>query len=442
MNKVRIIIVREFLSRVKQRMFLITTILAPILIVAFYALLAFIMLKEDDTQRTIAIVNNSELSKPLEDNENTTYEYIEDTVDCKELAKNDKYYAVLDIPKDIVETSKGILYSKKQVPAEVSNTMTRVLERVLEQKKLKRLTDELNFPNLEEKIKATKTDIKFTNIRLEEDGKEVKTSLGTSQVLSFLAIMVGFVIFFLVFTYGAIVMKGVVEEKSNRVVEVIISSVKPFQLMIGKIVGIALVGMVQILVWVIMIGALYFIAMPIIMSYTDVGHIQEVAKQGQQIAQVGGMDFLQEALSGIEIGMLVQLLIVSFTYTILGYLMYAALFAAVGSAADNESDTQQLTMPITIPLMAAFYIAFNVSKNPETPLAFWSSIIPFTSPIVMPARIPFGVPWWELALSLLLLILTIIGCILLAAKIYRTGILMYGKRVSFKELFKWIRYKN
>lgn len=442
MNKVLIIITREFLSRVKQKMFLITTIIAPILIVAFYALLVFLMLKEDNTQRTIAVVNHSNLEKPLQSDENTTYKYLPTTTDCRGLVKENKYYAVLDIPADIAESSKGVLYSQKQVPADVSNSMTKELARILEERKLGALTKALDFPELEAKINATKTEISFTNIRLEEDGKEIKTSSNTAEILSFMAIMVGFVIFFLVITYGSIVMRGVVEEKSNRVVEVIISSVKPFQLMIGKIVGIALVGITQIAVWAIVIGALYLVAMPIVMSYIDVGQMQEVAKQGQEMATVGGMDFVQEALVGIEFGMIIQLLIVSFAYMLLGYIMYASLFAAVGSAADNESDTQQLTMPITLPLMAAFYIAFNVARNPETPLAFWASIIPFTSPIVMPARIPFGVSWWELTLSLGILIATIIGCILLAAKIYRTGILMYGKKVNFKELFKWLRYKN
>lgn len=442
MNKVLIIIAREFLSRVRQKMFLITTILAPILLVAFYALLAFIMLKKDDTQRTIAVVNRTELVNPLQNNANTTYKYLKGIDNCKELVENDQYYAVLELPSDMEQKNQGVLYSRKQIPAEVSGTISKELEQLLEERKLKKLTQELNVPELEKRIAATKTNIRLTNIKLEEDGKEVKTSSTAAQILSFVAMGVGFVIFFLVITYGSIVMRGVVEEKSNRVVEVIISSVKPFQLMMGKIIGIALVGLTQIVVWVIIVGALYFIAMPIVMSYMDMGQVQEMAKGGQQMAQMGGMDFLKDSFDGFDLGQLIQLLIVSFIYMILGYILYASFFAAAGSAADNESDSQQLTMPITLPLIAAFYIGFNVARNPETPLAFWSSIIPFTSPIVMPVRIPFGVPWWELALSLVLLLVTILGCVLLAAKIYRTGILMYGKKVSFKEIYKWLRYRN
>lgn len=440
MNKIAIIIGREYFARVKQKMFLLATFGLPILLIAFYALLAYLMLKEDTTKRTVAVINKSVLAEPLKTDEKTTYQYVSKNAKYSDLLTDETYYAVLQIPEDIEENGIGQLYSNKQVPAEVSTGMSSILSKLIQQRKLNKLTSELQIPELEKKIKATKTQVHLTNVRL-KDGEEKKSSSNAAQLLSILAMGLGFIIFFLVMTYGSIVMRGVVEEKSNRIVEVIISSVKPFQLMIGKIVGIALVGITQMVMWGLILGILYVVAMPFLMDKFDMNQVNEVAQQGQQMAGAG-MNFIKEGLAAIETGMVLQLIILGFVYTLLGYVLYASLFAAVGAAADNETDTQQLSMPLMIPLMAAFYIAFNVARNPESSLAFWSSIIPFTSPIVMPARIPFDVPWWELLLSLGLLILTIVGCIWLAAKIYRTGILMYGKKVNWKELVKWLKYSN
>ncbi|MBS9767282.1 MAG: ABC transporter permease [Flavobacteriaceae bacterium] len=440
MNKIAIIIGREYFARVKQRMFLLATLGLPILIIGFYALLAYLMLKEDTTERTIAVINQSELVTPLKTNSTTTFEYVATDTNYKDLLKKDKYYAVLKIPQNIEEKALAQLYSNNQVPAEVSGGLSKTLSDIITKKKLSKLTNELQIPNLEEKVEATQTKVRFTTVRL-KDGEEKKSSSSAAQLLSFLAMGVGFIIFFLVMTYGSIVMRGVVEEKSNRIVEVIISSVKPFQLMIGKIVGIALVGITQIAIWGILLGIVYVVSMPFILDKIDATQVQNMAQQGQQMAGAG-MDFMQDAMTALEFSMILKLIVLGFVYTLLGYVLYASLFAAVGAAADNETDTQQLSTPLMLPLMAAFYIAFNVARNPESGLAFWSSIIPFTSPIVMPARIPFDVPWWELALSLGLLILAIVGCILLASKIYRTGILMYGKKVNWKEVLKWLKYKN
>lgn len=439
MNKIAIIIGREYFSRVKQRMFLIATFGLPILLIGFYALLAFIMLKEDTTERTIAIINRSNLEKPLQTDENTTYKYVAQDTDYKILLENNSYYAVLVLPEDIEASSKGELYSNRQVPAEVSREMSSVLSEIIRQKKLTKLTNELAIPELEKKVEATKTRITLTNVRL-KDGEEKESSSGVAQVLSFMAMAVGFVIFFLVMTYGSIVMRGVVEEKSNRIVEVIISSVKPYQLMLGKILGIALVGITQIVLWGLMLGVAYIIAVPFLAGMITPEAVEGIATQNQPMVNSAMGSFMQDITGGLDFGVVVKLLVVSFVYAILGYLLYASLFAAVGAAADNETDTQQLSTPLMLPLMIGFYMAFNVSMKPESSMAFWSSIVPFTSPLVMPARIPFDVPWWELLLSLGILVLTILGCVLLAAKIYRTGILMYGKKVTFKEMFKWLRH--
>ncbi|PVX52645.1 ABC-2 type transport system permease protein [Balneicella halophila] len=443
MNKIAIIIGREYFVRVKQKMFLLVTFGAPLLFIGLYAFFFYIMMKEDTTERTIAVINKSELKKPLHSDETTTFEYVDKDALYKDLLEDEKYYAVLELPTDIENTAKGQLYSNKQVPAEVSSDMSNILSDIIRQRKIDKLTNDLQIPELEEKIEATKTKVHLTSVRL-KDGEEKKSSSMAATILSVLALGVGFMIFFLVITYGGIVMKGVVEEKSNRIVEVIVSSVKPFQLMIGKIVGIALVGLTQILIWGVLLGIISIVSL-YIFGASEMTQMQDMAQQGQQMTQEIGSDIndvIHEAIASIEPGMIIKLIVVGFIYTLLGYVLYASFYAAIGAAADNETDTQQLSLPVTIPLLAAFYIAFNVARNPESSLAFWASIIPFTSPVVMPVRIPFDVPWWELLLSLAILIITIIACIMLAAKIYRIGILMYGKKVNWKELVKWVKYKN
>ncbi len=442
MNKTFIIITREYISRVKQKTFLISTFLAPILMVGFYALLIYVLLKEDSTQRTIAVYNQSDLVVPLKSDSKTTFEYLDsEPSDNKELLQSKGYYAILYIPSNLKTSNQISLYSNKQIPSEVSTGIGNKIESILEKQQLDALIKKINLPDLENQIAATKTRIEVTSIKISEEGEKKSSSL-ISTILSFMAMGVGFLIFFLVMNYGSIVMRGVAEEKSSRIVEVIISSVKPFQLMIGKIVGIALVGITQILIWGIIGIIVYAVSIPILLSNVDPESISSMTDASMQATQASGFDSqkIPQLLNELDFGMLTSLAALGLLYAILGYFLYACLFAAVGSAVDSETETQQLSMPIMIPLMLAFYIAFNVARNPESPLAFWASIIPFTSPIVMPARIPFDVPSWELFVSIGLLLLSIVGFIWLSAKIYRTGILMYGKKADFKEIWKWIRY--
>jgi len=237
----------------------------------------------------------------------------------------------------------------------------------------------------------------------------------------------------------------VIEEKSNRIIEVIISSVKPFQLMMGKIVGVAMVGLTQFLMWVILTGAIIMIGSAVFLPGLDASSIQEASSISQlpstgQAMNQAQLNMMQEVLGTFDMGYIMSILGGFIFFFLAGYLLYSALFAAVGSAVDNETETQQFMLPITLPLILAMYMGMAVVKNPEGSLAFWGSIIPFTSPIVMLVRIPFGVPLWELLLSMGLLISTFILFTWIAAKIYRTGILMYGKKVSYKEIWKWLRY--
>src|ERR1035437_6988260 len=260
----------------------------------------------------------------------------------------------------------------------------------------------------------------------------------------------GILIYLFIFLYGVQVMRGVIEEKTSRIVEVIISSVKPFQLMMGKIVGIAMVGLTQFVLWVTLTTILYGIGQATFLK--DFSDIKNSALQQNVIPSMPNQVKIQqqninyseagEMIRGLQNINFVQILFAFLFYFLGGYLLYSALFAAVGSAVDSESDTQQFMMPITIPLVISFVAAQFIMQNPEGPLAFWLSIIPFTSPVVMMVRLPFGVPLWEFALSMALLVITFIFMTWLAGKIYRTGILMYGKKVSYKELWKWLRYSG
>jgi ABC-2 type transport system permease protein len=247
-----------------------------------------------------------------------------------------------------------------------------------------------------------------------------------------------------IFIYGSMVMQGVMEEKQSRIVEVIISSVKPFQLMMGKIVGIALVGLTQLAFWVILGSAIYSGSKSFYPNHTQPQQIQSVMAQGQDAAQQAApqMDKMQEVFSMFDT-INFPLIIGCFIFFFVGgYLLYSSMFAAVGSAIDTQEDAQQFIMPITLPIILSIIVMMSAIKNPEGPIAFWFSIIPFTSPIVMMARIPFGVPAWQLALSMVLLVVTFVGMVWMAGKIYRTGILMYGKKPSWKEIGKWLMYKS
>lgn len=298
------------------------------------------------------------------------------------------------------------------------------------------------MPDLEQKLAATKTPISVKTIKFGDDG-EIKQS--STEIAMGLGFAMSFIIYMFIFMYGVQVMRGVIEEKSNRIIEVIISSVKPFQLMMGKIVGVAMVGLTQFLMWVILTGAIILIGSAIFMPGLDAESIQQASSISQlpstgQAMNQAQLNMMQDVLGTFDMGYIMSILGGFIFFFLAGYLLYSALFAAVGSAVDNETETQQFMLPISLPLVLALYIGMAVAKNPEGSLAFWGSIIPLTSPIVMLVRIPFGVPLWELLLSMGLLVASFIFITWIAAKIYRTGILMYGKKVSYKEIWKWLRY--
>jgi len=448
MNKSFLILRREYLTRVKKKSFIIMTLLVPLMMAALTILPAYLATMDDKEERTIAVYDPTSLIlNKLESNEFTKFHYIPEQ-EFQELSKNfkaGKYYAVLHIPTNILNTNRAEMISDKQVTFDVKNMITRRIENIIESEKKKQVIDAIGVPDLEKKLAATKTDITVETIKLGDEGKAVKSSTEMAMAIGYAA---GFIIYMFVFIYGTMVMRGVMEEKSNRIVEVIISSVKPFQLLFGKIVGIGLVGLTQIAIWIVLGTAIT----SGVVAFS--GHTSPVAAtQAQNI--MSGPQMEQLAASSPEaqnkvveiIGMIgnlnIPLIVFAlFFYFICGFILYASLMGAIGSAVDSDEDAQQMMLPVTMPLIFSIIILFAVAKNPEGPLAFWASMIPFTSPVTMMVRIPFGIPVWQIILSMTILLATILGTIWVAGKIYRTGILMYGKKVNLKEIVKWLFYKN
>ncbi len=452
MNKTALIIKREYLTRVRKKSFIILTLLTPLLMAAMVVIPVVIMTSGNKEVKRIAVVEQEGdlFRHTFHSTQYLKFDYL-GNVSVDSLKRNfDKmgYYGLLVLtPKVSYIPSAAILFSKKQPPLEVVSYIENALEKEIEKRKLL----SYNIRDLDKILKQVETNVKLQTIQITDSGEEKKTSTGVAMAIAYIG---GLLIYMLTFMFGAMVMRGVIEEKTNRIVEVLISSVKPMQLMAGKIIGIALVGLTQFLLWIILTLVLVtgvtqlFLAPQAEKIAPPPESLFSSAPQASGTAASPSDLDLSRLLSGNEVFEALAsvnwpLILGSFLlYFLGGYLLYASLFAAIGAAVDNETDTQQFMMPITIPLLIALFIAMGAFQNPDSPIAFWGSIIPFTSPVVMMARLPYGVPMWQLALSLALLYLTFVGTIWVAARIYRTGILMYGKKVSWKELWKWLRYRN
>ena len=446
-NPIRIIIEREYLTRVKKKSFIVMTILAPILIVAAYGLILYLMIGDATaSKKNITVWDESGLFyKVFSDNDQYTFAYIEpsDLDAAKEVFQQSNSYALFYIPKTqnvIPETIN--IFSKSQTGMSMKSYVKNVMQKEIERIKLKSsgVSDETL-----ESIKSH--NVMVNTIRLTEDGKKEERSY--PEIRMILAFVFGILIYFVIFLFGSQVMNSVMQEKTNRVVEVMVSTVKPIQLMAGKIIGVALVGLTQFVLWIfftLIILGISSIFLGDILHKADMSQVamsQQVmgvnvdaltADMGQ--AQGENIKYIVESVMSVNYG---TMLVAFFIYFIFGYLLYASLFAAIGAIVDNESDTQQFVLPVTVPMLIAFITAFRVPDNPDGTLAVALSLIPFTSPITMMARLPFGVPWWQLLISITLLVATLWLTTWISAKIYRTGILMYGKKASFKELWKWVR---
>src|SRR5690554_2200496 len=444
MSKTLLILAQEYLKRVKKKSFIVLTLLVPLLFAGMFALVIVLSIQNDNQERTIAVYDESEFFiTRLEQEGMTHYHFIpeEEYSRIKDNVKQSEFYALLYIPADIHTTNQAQLLSEKQLPIEVIEQISRRLSQVLERDKRDKILAATGAPDLDEQLRATRTNIRVNTLKVSETGTAKESS---SEVAFIASYAMGFIIYFFVFMYGSMVMRSVMEEKKNRIVEVIISSVKPIQLMAGKIIGTALVGLTQVAIWVL-IGILFMLA---IQTFFTPETSQQMGQTLMESRQMGTLpndvaeSQISNALSLIANLNLPLILLTFVFYFLAGYLMYSSLLGAVGAAVDNDEDSQQMVFPITFPLIISIMLLFPIARNPEGPVAFWGSIIPFTSPVAMLARIPYGVPVWELLLSMFLLLITTFGAIWVAAKIYKTGLLMYGKKVNIIELVKWLRYKS
>lgn len=449
MNKTCIIIGREFSTRVRKKSFLVVTLVVPILMALFYAFLMWILLKDDTQERKIAVVNHSAIEAPFHQINNTTFETIDTEVteaSAPEFLAVHDYYAVIRLSADVMGQPEVPVYSFSQVPMDLKNEIALQLQNKIESIKRDSVIAQTQIPDLEEKLAATHTPVHIRTLKVSEETGEAKES--SSEIASILGLAAGMVIYFFIFMYASQVMKGVIEEKTNRIIEVLVSSVKPFQFLLGKIIGVAAVGLVQFLIWVAF-GLLLIVGMQAaFLPELDMEALRSAGNMAGDLTAIAGSEQLNaEQLAvirniamTIDPAFILKFLASFLFYFIGGYLLYASLFAAIGAAVDNETDSQQFLTPLSIVLVVGLYIGFTAMKSPESPLVFWSSLIPFTSPIVMLVRLPFGVPAWELATSMGLLVACFIFFTWLSGRIYRVGILMYGKKVTWKELYKWLKY--
>lgn len=439
MSNLSIIIKREYLTRVKKRSFLILTFLGPLFFAALMIAPSLLMIESEkmESKKNIAVLDESGIfNGKIENTDANTFLYLDnENVDSlKNLVFEGIYDAVLYIPATELNIPVNAkLYSNKQIPMTLSSHIEREMKQVVEHQKL--LASGID-PAL---VKASQTSINVATIRMDEENGE-KTSYAELEYI--IGFILAIIIYFAVFLFSNQVLRGVIEEKTNRIIEVIISSVKPFELMMGKIVGIALVGLTQFLLWIILTLGIYLVSSTLILGPEIMSPSGTVMTE--QISQITettqGQDIMLEAVNMVQSINFSAILWSFLFYFVFGYLLYAAMFAAIGGMVDNETDSNQFSTVVSIPLIIALVCATAMINNPDSSLGIWLSMIPFTSPISMMIRIPFGVPYWQVIVSLLILIITFIIITWIASKIYRTGILMYGKKPSLKEIWKWMKY--
>jgi ABC-2 type transport system permease protein len=441
MDKILFILLREYLTRVKKKSFIIMSFVGPILMAALFIVPVWLATMEDDEKFSVAVLDESQqFYKSLTNTEIYTFTFLPEgkISELKKTYFESGYNAVLNIPKDIENPNQKLtLYSDQQIKLSVQSYITQSIEKEIERLRMNEKGIDVKM------LDSIEADLNINTIVWTAEGDENESSTELSMAIGFVFALI---IYMFIFMYGAQVMRGVMEEKTGRIVEIIISSVKPFQLMMGKILGIALVALTQFLLWIVLTLAIVMTANVLIVSNSQNTPSSEVF-QNTTPANPDVEKMLENSNSNaanfmkIVYNLPFGMILFSFIFFFIGgYLLYASLFAAIGGAVDNETDVQQFMLPITIPLILSIVLAQTIIQNPHGSVAFWFSIFPFTSPVIMIIRVGFGVPWWEMALSMFLLIITFIGTTWVAAKIYRTGILLYGKKVTYKELWKWLRY--
>jgi len=442
MNKVFLIIQREFLNRVQKKSFLLTTILVPLIFPAIIGVLFYVMMKEAESAKAEVVMVVDESSRfTFENSRKFTFTPLQTGIDqAKKAYQETESFALLHIPAFDLEKPEGFaIYTKENPSIEKLNELENVLENQIHDLKLRQFNID------EETLKKLKVSVSLKTINLTEKGEEKSSNAGLLYGAGF---VLGIMIYMFVLIYGIQIMQGVIDEKSSKIVEVIVSSVKPFQLMLGKIIGIASVGLLQFIIWIVLISVLSTAVMGYFgqkmpqqqMSEQIAGQLGgEEAKQATEMQNAKAVKIMQE-LGQIPFGKIAFVFVFFFLG---GYLLYGALFAAVGSAVDSIQESQQFQFPITLPLLIGYMGLFLfILRDPHSSISFWLSVIPLTSPVAMVGRIAFGVPDWQLALSMVLLIIGFLFTTWIAARIYRVGILMTGTKVNYKVLAKWFMMKT
>ena len=440
MNALKIIISREYISRVSKKSFILLTICMPFLFTALVFVPYWLSTIQDSGERKIIVVDESGIyAAEFKDSEKYKYEVIgnSDIKDQQSRLGKD-VYAILQITDDLSKNPKAVSFlSEKQAPLDLLSSIERNLSEKVSEQKLEALshTDNVDSKTIDQvkQIIESGGNISLSTMKWGQDGSISETSTIVASIVGGLFTIL---IYMFIMIYGSMVMQAVMEEKRSRIVEVMISSVKPVYMLIGKIVGIGLVGITQLVFWGVLMGILFTGASAFLINPEQATEIASAS--GNMATQ--GLN-MEGALASIMTVNWFEIIFLFLVYFIGGFVMYASIFATIGSAVDNEQDTQQFMTPITLLMLFAFYAGFYSINNPDGPLAFWCSLIPITSPIVMMVRLPFGVPLWEKLLSVVLLYGSFILTSIMAAKIYKVGILMYGKKPSMKELIKWMKYK-
>lgn len=436
MHKILLVIQREYLARVKKKSFLVATLLTPLIFPAIMAVFVWIAVEEKENQslRVIEVVDETGLFFMESSDQYAFSSSVKDLEEAKALVQKGERYGALFLPKMELSAPQGIQFYGLENP---STALIGYLEAALKRK----IEDQkLYAKGIDPKVlKEIRTEVTVQALTLGDAGEEKVADATVNYALGFLS---GILIYLFIFIYGNQIMQGVIEEKSTRIVEILVSSLRPFQLMMGKIVGIGAVGLTQFLIWVLLVGTLSSLVMGVLGMQMPQQQAMEMANPELMAAtpDTGELGVILQVIDGIDFASLVAAFVF---YFLGGYLFYGALFAAVGAAVDAPSDAQQFMLPIMIPLLIGYMGLFVfILQDPSSSISFWLSIVPLTSPIAMMGRISYGVPFWELALSMGLLVLGFFGTTWLAAKIYRIGILMHGTKPSYKTIWKWVKYTD
>lgn len=441
MKKIGLIIQREYLTRVKKKSFILMTLLGPLITIGIFGIIIYLSMADEGRQNILVVDEMAPIFDNLEAGESYQFSYTDLSLEeAQDLFKDSDYTSILYIPRNIDASNRAILYFKSQPSMRVINSVERKVEKVVENMKL------VKYKIDPEHYRKVRTDFSITSFKFNESGE-------AEQVMTEKAI-VGFAFsiltFMFIMLFGTQVLKGVLEEKSNRIVEVLVTSVKPFELMLGKIIGIALVGLTQFAIWLVLISTISTVGQGILLDQkqdkamieTAMNHIPQ---DGQiKIHDVNPFDITDpnNLINRVDWTLMVGMFIF---YFLGGYLLYGSLYAAIGSAVDSESDAQQFMIPVLAPLMGAYFMSSMLIQNPNSPAGLYGSLIPFTSPIIIMIKLAMGIEgdeFWILPVSMILLVVTFIGVTWLAAKIYRVGIFMHGKKVTYSDLWKWLKYSN